>query len=150
MRAPRAAIVAITAGFCAGFFVPAHALELPDIAPDRTWVLLFSRHWDGGEYNETNIGIGLQYDLTPDWAIEPGAYWNSHKRPSRYVWLSWRFAHGARWELRAAGGIVDRYHGKKMENGEASPIAALLAEYYWGRAITLPGVTAASVKAHGD
>lgn len=140
--------LALIAGLC--LWVPAYAIQLPDIVPETTWVHLFSRHWDGGDYNEANVGVGLQYDLNADWAIEPGAYWNSHERPSTYLWASYRLSHGTRWEVRGAYGIVDRYNGTKLEDGTADPIVALLAEYHWGRAVNIPGVTAFDYKLFGD
>lgn len=110
--------------------------------PDgRAWMHVASKHWNGESYNEFNPGLGYQVDITPRFAVEPGMYWNSHRRPSTYVIASYRFAEYARWRFRCAAGFADRYDGRKLEDGRAIPIAGIIVQYGPGRAINLPGVT---------
>lgn len=112
---------------------------------DRVWTHIASKHWNGERYNELNLGLGYQWDVTPRFALEGGAYKNSHKRPSKYLLGSYEFHRWRRWRFRAALGLADRYHGTELEDGRAVPIGGLMIEYRWGRAFNIPGVTGFSV-----
>lgn len=125
----------------ASIMIAAAALTFSPAHADTLWLHAASKHWDGGDYNEWNPGVGYQIDLTENLAVEPGAYWNSHRRPSTYLMVTYRFLRAGNLRVRAGIGFVDRYDGRKLEDGRALPLAGLIVQYGWARSINLPGVT---------
>ena len=123
-------LVAITAGLCAGFFVPAHA--------DRLWLHAASHHTDGGEYEEVNPGIGLELDVAGPFSLELGTYSNSFGSRTNYVWGAASFLERGDWNLQAFFGTADGYHGTAFDKGDGIAAGGLAITYKRFRTVIFP------------
>lgn len=82
------------------------------------WVNLgaFSTHLNEGKnYNSDNLGLGLEYSLTPDVTVLGGRFHNSVRHNSNYAAIGWQPLHWGNWMLGAAVGVMDGYPAE--ENG---------------------------------
>lgn len=78
-----------------------------------TWLTvgIASYHVDrSAGYNERNIGLGVEYDFTPDHAVSVGAYRNSINRVSRYALYRWTPIQLGYVRIGMLAGVVDGYH----------------------------------------
>lgn len=97
-----------------------------------------SYHFDRSrKWNERNVGIGLRYQINPDWAVQAGTYDNSFNRRTNYLAATWTPLHAGPVALGVFGGLVSGY---KM------PVAAGLAAHIQGDRLsfTLRGVPSGS------
>ena len=86
----------------------------------------------GHEFNEVNLGLGLEYRWTEHTAVSFGFFRNSNNRNSRYVlaqYHPWEF-NGVRFGV--TGGIVNGYSG--LRNGKFGPIAMPSFSVQWKHA----------------
>lgn len=63
----------------------------------------------GKTYNERNPGLGLEYSLSPTWAVSGGFYKNSWYRRSQYLQAVWTPAEFGPVKLGIAMGVVNGY-----------------------------------------
>jgi len=88
-------------------------------------------------WNETNTGLGLEYDVDERWRLAAGLYENSVYRTSRYMQAVWtpeasHWQHGStRITLGAAVGLVDGY--PRMNHGGWVPTLLPVASVEAGR-----------------
>jgi hypothetical protein len=77
------------------------------------------------EYNQTNTGVGLEYELDPNWTLAAGHYKNSVERDSTYAQALWtpdvaQAQFGAvRLSAGVAVGLVNGY--PELRDGEVAP-----------------------------
>ena len=89
------------------------------------WV---SKHYGGDrEYNERNIGIGVQRQVAESWSVTAGVYENSISRTSFYVGAAWTPISLGPVRLGAFGGLATGYDDAVV------PFAGPLAELRLGR-----------------
>lgn len=92
-----------------------------------------------GELNETNPGLGLEWDLSAKWRGEVGAFVNSYEDVSPYGSLSWTALRTSRLELGLTAGIAYYPSG---ESGELVPLGGPTASVrigpLWPRLVVVP------------
>lgn len=91
---------------------------------------LKSYHFDRSKnYNEHNLGFGLEHSFRPDFALSAGYWQNSRDRHTNYVLAGITPWQVFGWRLGAAIGGATGY-----DCGNAvCPVGALLATRDWGR-----------------
>ena len=62
---------------------------------------------NGKQWNEANAGLGVRYQLRPDWSVQAGAYRNSINRTSAYAIAEWTPVRYAGLFAGAATGYAD-------------------------------------------
>ncbi len=107
----------------------AWANEAPATA-SNVWVNVggISTHFNRDRnYNENNVGAGVEIQLQPDLAWIAGAFSNSVHRTTAYTGVNWQPYTLGEWKLGAAIGVMNGYPG--TANGgvffAALPIATL-------------------------
>lgn len=78
----------------------------------EVWVNIggFSRHFDRkANYNESNLGFGIEWRRTPEVAIMAGVYDNSVGKPSQYAAVNWQPWQIGPVKLGAALGVLNGY-----------------------------------------
>jgi hypothetical protein len=96
---------------------------------------LTSYHFERKDYNETNLGLGLEYHHSPDWRGGFGFYENSYYHRTYYAMALWMPLHHGNWHFGMAGSVVSGYE----ENPVFVPIPTISYEH--GRAGLNLGVT---------
>lgn len=79
--------------------------------PSEMWINVggFSRHFARNKgYNESNLGLGVEYRLTPDASVMAGSYYNSNRRTTTYATVNWQ---PYRWGEIKAGALVGLMDG---------------------------------------
>lgn len=102
----------------------------PPAPPDALWVNLggFSSHVNRNkDYNEDNVGMGLEYQLQPDVALMAGAFNNSIRHTTSYVAANWLPLSLGGWKLGAVAGVMNGYPG--IAGGGAFVAALPMASY---------------------
>src|SRR5262245_54445484 len=87
----------------------ASAAAAAEEPPTQVWVNagLLSYHIDRGKnYNETNLGAGVEVLLAPNHGIMAGTYKNSDYRHSRYFGYEWRPLHWQPGGVQVSAGVV--------------------------------------------
>jgi hypothetical protein len=78
----------------------------------EVWVNLggFSRHFarDKG-YNETNLGLGLEYRTSPEVSFMAGTYYNSMRKTTYYAAVNWQPLSIGPWKVGASAGVMNGY-----------------------------------------
>ena len=76
------------------------------------WVNLggFSRHFarDKG-YNESNLGLGVEYRTSTELSYMAGAYYNSMRKTTYYAAVNWQPLSIGPWKLGASAGVMNGY-----------------------------------------
>jgi hypothetical protein len=117
---------------CAGQGTLAQS-DTPTSTESPIWINLgsFSTHLDTGKnYNGDNVGLGIEYGLTPELALLGGRFINSVRRNSNYAAFGWQPLHRGPWRLGAALGLMDGYPA--IEHGGVF-FAALPTASYEGK-----------------
>ena len=87
------------------------AAEDTDKDPE-IWVNLggFSRHFarDKG-YNESNLGLGVEYRTSTELSYMAGAYYNSMRKTTYYAAVNWQPLSIGPWKLGASAGVMNGY-----------------------------------------
>ena len=87
------------------------AAEDTDKDPE-VWVNLggFSRHFarDKG-YNESNLGLGVEYRTSAELSYMAGAYYNSMRKTTYYAAVNWQPLSIGPWKLGASAGVMNGY-----------------------------------------
>lgn len=124
MKAVQAMLVAILAllSVCVGateataLSEPAHpAASAPFSSPPSAremWVNFggFSRHFARNKgYNESNLGLGVEYRLNPDVSVMAGSYYNSIRRTTSYATVNWQPYRLGDVKVGASVGLMDGY-----------------------------------------
>lgn len=95
-------------------------------------------------YNERNLGVGLEYRLSDEWAIAGGFYRNSFYRHSNYVMGAYTPFEMGGWRAGGLFGIVTGY------DSGPTPVALGLVTKGWGRfginIVAVPSVVGLQVK----
>lgn len=95
-----------------------------------------SKHTGSYAYNENNTGLGLRYQVNPDWSVQAGSYRNSYNKQTTYVAGNWTPLHYGALKLGAFAGVGTGYNQPVM--------AGLLAVYDFGKVTAtvraVPGV----------
>ncbi len=75
-----------------------------------------------GKHNEVNLGLGLEYQWTPNTAIEAGVYKNSFSVQSKYLFVQYH-----PWEIYGVrfGGTGGLVTGYRRENLQAATLVIL-------------------------
>ncbi len=108
---------------CALASEPTDLPELPDLPPAagpattepskrEVWVNVggFSRHFARNKgYNESNLGLGVEYRVNPDVSVMAGSYHNSIRRTTTYATANWQPYHLGDFKVGASVGIMDGY-----------------------------------------
>ncbi|WP_298294033.1 hypothetical protein [Thiomonas sp.] len=105
-------------------------LALAGTAHASPWALdvnLTSYHteqWARDALNQSNPGLGLEYQIAPDWSAMTGFYRNSYRRTSAYALAAWTPLHvalpaGIEASAGIAAGLVGGY------TREECPVAPL-------------------------
>ena len=84
-------------------------------AQNNLWVTsgFVSKHTHQQEVrNEKNTGLGLEYSLSPTWAISGGFYKNSVYQRSRYLQAVWTPLEAGPVKIGLAMGVVNGYPNK--------------------------------------
>lgn len=115
------------------------------VSAGNVWGHFASKHWNGNEYNEANIGLAIEFTRDDPWSLELGIYKNSYSRPTKYVWGGYSFSDGPL-RVRALAGFADRYSDTELEDGTAIPVVGVSFEYRRARATLLPGALGFSWK----
>jgi len=70
----------------------------------------FSRHFarDKG-YNESNLGIGIEYRTSPEVSFMAGSYYNSVRKTTYYAAVNWQPLSIGPWKLGASAGVMNGY-----------------------------------------
>lgn len=100
--------------------VPAFAQSVPAPSPfpsfeDRSsevWLNVggFSRHFSRNKgYNESNLGLGVEYRTSPEISYMAGAYYNSVRKTTSYAAVNWQPLSIGPLKLGAAIGVMDGY-----------------------------------------
>jgi len=84
-----------------------------EAGPDpEIWVNVggFSRHFarDKG-YNESNLGVGIEYRTSPDVSYMAGSYYNSVRKTTYYAAMNWQPLSIGPWKLGASVGVMNGY-----------------------------------------
>ncbi|MBX3608887.1 MAG: hypothetical protein KF871_03245 [Hydrogenophaga sp.] len=70
----------------------------------------FSRHFNrSANYNESNLGFGIEWRHNPEVAVMAGVYDNSLGKPSQYAAVNWQPWHIGPVKLGAAIGLLNGY-----------------------------------------
>ena len=85
----------------------------PDAGQDaEIWLNVggFSRHFarDKG-YNESNLGVGIEYRTSPDISFMAGSYYNSVRKTTYYAAVNWQPLSIGPWKLGASAGAMNGY-----------------------------------------
>lgn len=127
--------------FCALTPVSSTAIAGPDATDGGTlWLTsgFLSHHTRHAErYDESNAGVGLEWQVSDAWQVNLGHYSNSLRRSSRYLQLAWTpwqigAADGPRLRLGGSVGLVDGY--PTLGGGRWYPTLMPMAAAEWGRA----------------
>jgi hypothetical protein len=94
---------------------PAWADAPAETAPDDAlWINLggFTHHANQSkDYNENNLGLGLEYRVHPDATLMVGMFANSVRQNTNYVAVNWQPGALGDWKLGAAIGLMNGYPG---------------------------------------
>lgn len=82
--AAAASAVTLLAGADAAIAAPA-----PRLALDISTTSYHTRQWARDSLNQDNPGLGLEYQLSPEWGLAAGEYRNSYRRTSLYALAAW-------------------------------------------------------------
>jgi len=78
----------------------------------EVWVNMggFSRHFarDKG-YNESNLGLGVEYRTNAELSYMAGAYYNSMRKTTYYAAVNWQPLSIGPWKLGASAGVMNGY-----------------------------------------
>jgi len=74
---------------------------------------LYSVHFQDGDYNDENWGLGLEYRLTKDWSVSAGSFKNSDWETSHYFSFYWQPWMLGPIKLGATLGALDGYPNYK-------------------------------------
>ena len=93
---------------------PAQASTPPRLSLDISTTSYHTRQWARDSLNQDDPGVGLEYQLSGDWALAAGEYRNSYRRTSVYALAAWtplRFALNAGWRVAAGldAGVISGY-----------------------------------------
>lgn len=116
----------------AAFGAGAALAEAPQ--PGALWGNLggFSSHANRDkDYNENNVGLGLEYQLQPDVALMAGTFNNSVRQTTSYAAVNWLPLSLGSWKLGLVAGVMNGYPG--IENGGAFLAALPMASYEGAR-----------------
>lgn len=78
---------------------------------DSFWITpgFYSLHFNrNAGLNDSNPGLGLQWDIAPQWSLAAGRFSNSNDRPSNYlgaIFMPWS------WGAIRAGGVLAAFDG---------------------------------------
>ena len=87
---------------------------------------LASYHFDRSkEYNESNLGLGIEQKLNSEWSISAGFFRNSFNRHTNYVFAGYTPLHFDSWRVGAVIGGVTGY-----ENGVAPWLTGIATRDY--------------------
>ena len=112
-------------------------LIAPRFAKAECWgvATIASRHFDGRERNERNLGLGGECDVAKDTRLLAGFYENSSYRTSAYVGANWLPLSLGPVRFGFMGGLGTGYR----EGLQPIPIVApLIALEYKGFGVNLP------------
>lgn len=78
---------------------------------DETWLVasLTSYHFDDGNHNQRNYGLGVERTLAEPWSLMAGEYRNSLNRTSVYAGVAWKPWHAGDFRFGFAGGVITGY-----------------------------------------
>lgn len=102
----------------------------PARADDALWVNLggFTHHANQDkDYNENNLGLGVEYRVHPDATLMAGMFANSVYRNTHYVAVNWQPRSLGGWKLGAAVGLMNGYPG--IARGGTFVAAVPMASY---------------------
>lgn len=123
----RRALLYLALGYLLAFLTtPLLAL----VAEAQTYAVmtLTSFHFDRDkQYNENNVGLGLEHRVNDDWSISAGFFRNSFDRHTNYLFAGYTPVEVAGWRTGVVMGAVTGY-----ENG-ASPWLTGVAMRDFGR-----------------
>lgn len=105
---------------------PAQASTAPRLSLDISTTSYHTRQWARDSLNQDNPGLGLEYQLSGEWAFAAGEYRNSYRRTSVYALAAWtplRIALPAGWRL-AAGADAGAITGYTSVEAPARPLMA--------------------------
>jgi hypothetical protein len=86
--------------------------EAPDKETSEIWVNLggFSRHFARNKgYNESNLGLGVEYRTSPEVSFMAGTYYNSVRKTTSYAAVNWQPWTMGPWKLGASVGVMNGY-----------------------------------------
>jgi len=92
----------------------ADADKLADADKRELWINVggFSSHINPGKnYNETNVGLGVEYRASPEVSYMAGSYYNSVRNTTTYAAVNWQPLSLGAWKLGVAAGVMDGYPG---------------------------------------
>jgi hypothetical protein len=111
-------------------------LSLPSWGVDesRPWTLHFggfTHHWRNAEdYNNVNLGLGVEYSFSDKSSVMVGAFRNSQYRTAEYLYLHYEPFRIRGIRFGAMGGVVNHYD---MDDGRFIASALLTATVAVGR-----------------
>jgi hypothetical protein len=68
-----------------------------------------SYHFDDGNHNQKNLGVGLEQTINEDWSVMAGEYKNSMYRTSVYAGVVWKPLRLGDFHFGFAGGAITGY-----------------------------------------
>jgi hypothetical protein len=104
--------------------------SVPEKSKDEIWVNIggFSSHFNREKgYNENNVGFGIEYRTSPEWAYMAGSYYNSIRQTTTYAAVNWQPFTLGPWKVGAAIGVMDGYPA--IERGGTFFAALPMATY---------------------
>jgi len=93
----------------AGLDTVSDRYAIPD--PKALWVNpgLYSVHFQDGDFNDENWGLGLEYRFNKDWSVSAGSFKNSDWETSHYLSFYWQPWMLGPVKLGATLGALDGY-----------------------------------------
>lgn len=82
----------------------------------QLWVNVggFSRHFARNKnYNESNLGLGIEYRINPEVSVMAGTYYNSVRRTTTYGAVNWQPLSLGDWKIGAMVGVMNGYPAVK-------------------------------------
>ena len=109
---------------------PGAVVTIPDKELGKLWANIggFSSHFSRDKgYNENNVGLGVEYRLSPDVSVMAGRYYNSVRKNTSYAAVNWQPWTLGGWKLGGAIGLMDGYPA--LENGNTFFAALPMASW---------------------
>lgn len=98
--------------------------------PSALWVNAgaFTYHSNQSKgYNESNYGLGVEYQFRPDTSVMVGSFYNSVRRDTHYAAVNWQPLALGDWKLGVAVGVMNGYPA--MKNGDYFVAALPMVSY---------------------
>lgn len=123
----------------------AHAAEPSRLALDISTVSYHTEAWARRELNQNNPGLGVEYQIDPDWSGLAGFYRNSYRRESAYALAAWTPLHlalpfGMHADAGIAAGLVTGYRRNEVPTAPLAAGAVLRVRTRTGYGINLLAV----------